>query len=347
LDAGPSSSWGLLLAVAPLVVIPAPGVAYSVGKLLTFAAGAVLACRARRLPDEFVLLLGFSCASAAWAFDTWASVLGIPNDWSSGVLGLCIVGLAWCAASPEIASAARVVACLVAALAFCERIWGGPLGDRAVATIGSPVHLGAYLALFVPGASLAALPFLVLGLIASGSRAAMIAAAVGLSVRRWWSAAIMLPIVVGVWIMRPAAVLADAQRLWAWRAAWAEPWTAIGVGVDNFLQVWVRHGEPGARYMHVYAHNDLLEAMVCLGFAGFAFYLVAWARALKTFWCPELAVLFVVAKLNPLPLEVTVTAAVLIATAGKPFILPPCFEPVRARIAEYARKVFYAPEAAA
>lgn len=142
-------------------------------------------------------------------------------------------------------------------------------GRRAISTQGSPVSLGAYLALFFPlavfwagkpGSRLLGWVGVVVlggGLLASGSRAAWISAAAGAAVslagsglfrkgggrpsaRTWGLAAAVLVaagVAIGVRLSgRAEAASVDSARVEVWKIAWRcfreNPW--IGVGPDAF-----------------------------------------------------------------------------------------------------------------
>ncbi|MDD5628758.1 MAG: O-antigen ligase family protein [Elusimicrobia bacterium] len=190
---------------------------------------------------------------------------------------------------------------------------GAVLHGRAVSTMGSPVSLGACMALAVPlglhwalgtrGQKAFGWVCLVLilgGLYASISRAAWIAAALsGLAylvlTRRldglWRSrgraaAAAVLCLALGAGVAHRLATRGvrsayDAARVDVWRAAWTSwrehPW--LGSGPDTFELGFRRHKSmdyykgAGATEFQQNAHNDILQVLVTTGLVGLAAYL--------------------------------------------------------------------------
>ncbi|UPT72571.1 MAG: O-antigen ligase family protein [Elusimicrobiota bacterium] len=179
-----------------------------------------------------------------------------------------------------------------------------PTGARAVSTLGSPVDLGAYLALLVPAAiwradrergaeAWIAAALVAAGLAASGSRGAMAAAAIGTAayalISRWdarralrSSAALAVLLAAGAvaWACRAGASVSDQGRREVWKTSvnlfLARPW--LGWGPDGFAEAFKLHRTDafvtiaGANHYQAYAHNDLLHVLSSLGLPGTAAY---------------------------------------------------------------------------
>jgi O-antigen ligase len=184
-----------------------------------------------------------------------------------------------------------------------------PTGGRAVSTLGSPVDLGALLALACPlslwrvdthrrASSAAAVMLIAGGLIACGSRGAMLAAAVGSaaywlmsrrraggSLRPSLGVAIAAVAAALLWSWRPGASVVDVARREVWRSASTaflqNPW--LGVGLDGFEDAFRRLRSDqfvavmGSSHHQAYPHNDLLMVLSGLGLLGAAVY--AWLLA--------------------------------------------------------------------
>lgn len=316
-----------------------------------------------------LLALGLS---AAFSDDLMTSLRGRYDSYAYGVWGLALA-----AAAAELGArgargredeALRWLgwsAALVGGYAILQKLGIDPIfqvkelptGGRAVSTVGSPVDLGAMLALLWPlalrrvDAERSAFPLILAalvagGLIASGSRGAMLAAGVGTtcywllsrreprtSLPRSLGAAAFAAAFVLVWSFRSGASVRDLARIEVWKTALAafriRPW--FGWGPDGFEDAFKilrsdRFVELlGSGTYQAYAHNDLLHVLSgtgLFGAAGYAWLLVAVclaaARALRA---PEgrgpaaallagLLALWVNLTLNPVALEVLVLAAV-------------------------------------
>lgn len=233
--------------------------------------------------------------SAAASWDRRLSLAGMYNYYAYGLWGMGLVGAIYllAASAGERERAGTLLAALAcAALAGLYAILqvqglepfpqvGQVLtGRRAISTLGSPVSLGAYLALLFPlslhraaerGSRVTGGMVLLLlggGLLASGSRAAGLSAAAGAgawlwfsgrmkeggrnwSARRWGlAAALLLAGTAGVAVRRAGRTEAagiDSARLEIWKIAWngfrEHPW--FGVGPDAF-ELYFRKGKTPA-----------------------------------------------------------------------------------------------------
>ncbi|MEQ1920398.1 MAG: O-antigen ligase family protein, partial [Elusimicrobiota bacterium] len=309
---------------------------FTITKLVVLNAGLVLAALAatasptalsagstvldRPIVAGFVILL----LSAALSDDPFTSLRGRYDSYAYGVWGLALA-----AAAAQFAArgargreqeAVRLVvwsAAAVGGYAILQKFGIDPIfhlkelpaGGRAVSTLGSPVDLGAFLALLWPaalwrldserGTLSAVLAALVAGgLIASGARGAMLGAGVGTAIywaltRREPSKTLPLAPCLAVaaaaaaiaWSCRAGASVSDQARVEVWKAALAafrqHPW--LGWGPDGFEDAFkILRSEAfvsllGPMRYQAYAHNDLLHVLSGLGLAGAAAYAGLWA----------------------------------------------------------------------
>lgn len=357
---------------------------FTLAKLLVLNAGLALAAfaalarpaliAAGRTALDIPLAAGLAVIvlSAALSDDPMTSLRGRYDSYAYGVWGLILA-----AASSQLAArgargreeeASRWLvwsAAAVGGYAILQKLGIDPIfqikelptGGRAVSTLGSPVDLGAMLALLWPlavrrvDAERSALPFILAalvagGLIASGSRGAMLAAAAGTfcywllsrrepgsALRRSLGAAALAVTFVLAWSFRSGASVRDLARREVWKAALTafqlRPW--LGWGPDGFEDAFKilrsdRFVEIlGSSTYQAYAHNDLLHVLSgtgLLGAAAYAWLLFALCLAAKRSLQPAdgrgraaalfsgLLALWVNLALNPVALEVTVLAAV-------------------------------------
>lgn len=180
-----------------------------------------------------------------------------------------------------------------------------PAGLRAIGTIGNPPSLGALLAMLAMVAGPLQIPFIMAGLVASGSRGAVLAAAMGLVARIFPRKAhwVMLAAFV-VWLAAPVKAPKDIARAEVWGMAlnvWGENFLA-GSGPDTF-EIGFRAnrtpdyakavGSEATKQEH--AHNDLLQIAATMGLLGLASYAFLLGHLEAT---PAMIALFVAAKFN-------------------------------------------------
>lgn len=327
-------------------------------------------------------MLLLSGLSAALSDDPFTSLRGRYDSYAYGVWGLALAAAAAQLAARGVrgreGATARCLgwsAAAVGGYAVLQRLGIDPIfhlkqlpaGGRAVSTLGSPVDLGALLSLLWPAAlwradrergALSALPAVLIagGLIASGSRGAMLAAAAGAAI--YWllsrrEARTALPGALGLaalavafaigWSFRPGASVSDRARVEVWKAALdafrLRPW--LGWGPDGFEDAFKLLRSDlfvsllGSTRYQAYAHNDILHVLSGLGLLGAAAY--AWLlaalclaakrglksedRSLPAALFAGLLALWVNLAINPVALEVLVLAAVcagLLASASAP-----------------------------
>ena len=315
-----------LLALAPLVFWRGLSSAYSLPKLLLLGAGtacAAAAClrgtrpRATALDLPIGLLAAAVAASAIFSCDRWLSVAGRQGAFSQGLWGFAAVAGCWYAGSwLDVAarSALRRMLLWAGAAAAGHALlqalgadpWAiGPLPTgRAVAGIGSPVDLGAYLALLFPlalsafwddkrpPAERALVLLYAAGLGATGSRAAWLAAGTGACIlslasgRRSLRRAAVVVVLAAAALLTGRAALArraltasDISRVAVWeialRAAASRP--LLGSGPATFEHAFRLHRTPrdisrmgSALQLQDHAHNGPLNALATLGVVGFA-----------------------------------------------------------------------------
>ena len=264
----------------------------------------------------------------------------------------------------DVARAVVVLSLPLAAYALLQAVIGnadpvlpGPLpGGRVIATQGSPIYLGALLALCLVVATavghrepwppaLAACVVLPLALAATQTRGAVLAALVGLvSLHPRRRVLLAGAALAGIMVLgfRAGAGRSDLGRLALWdgaMAAWqAAPW--LGHGPGTFSTVYRQYITPAFLVAHhsAYAaqdnaHNLLLHVLATTGLLGAA--AVAWlatATWRRVARCQDdgarylvqaaMAAAGVVACLNPVPTSVYVVLALLVgavtATMAQP-----------------------------
>lgn len=331
---------GLALAAAgaPLAWTQVVVEEYTLPKLLCLALGVLVAAGGAaaslrrgaapsRTPLDWPLLAGAAALSlSAWfSQDPWQSVLGEYNlrTYGAGTLALC-AALGWLAAGWLDARGRRRTLTLCVRAAGLVGLYAALQGlglepfeisaavlqsGRAVSTIGSPVHLGAFLALLLPvglhlwRAERGPLPALCLALMAAGlwasiSRGAWLAAGLGCALfsllagwrPRWGRGAWLALLLAGgaaaglmgrKLAQRPTRD-SDVARVEGWKVAWRifgeHPW--LGTGPDTFgpafrrrkTEAFLKTGS-GTTLYHADAHNDLLQALSTTGLAGTLAYL--------------------------------------------------------------------------
>lgn len=334
--------WGLCLAafLVPVVWTESVVASFTLPKLAVLAA-AVLACalgqaflrgEPRRTPLGLPLAACAAAlaASAAFSQDRLLSVMGMYNHYAFGVWPLLLCAALYVFAAREgseerqrsVLGWALAAGSVLGAHALLQVAGKDPLlsvplpAGRAISTTGSPVHLGASLALLLPLALSWALPAggfrasralplaaIAAGLLASGSRGAWAGGAAGCllfvavsgrlealrTARSRWLAAGAVALLVlagGVrLVVRPASAGGEGARVAIWGTAWRAflEHPVLGSGPDTFEQSF-RRLKPlsylKARTSLEYqanAHNDLLQALATTGLAGAAAY--AWLLA--------------------------------------------------------------------
>lgn len=298
--------------------------------------GAIAAC---------LLILALSTAASV---SPQLSVIGFQSQPFYGLLALSGAALVFYAAQawPEgiaplaaIVAIATGVACAIQHALPCLPPFHLIEGYRAVGTVGSPVFMGALVAVTVPAClalggrvGYAGLAAGLVAIAASGSRGPWLAAGAGIAV--YLAAAGRLPwrvvlygFLAGVAVLVLRVTPSDTDRYITWatalQAGFEHPW--LGWGPDSFFVVnIVRHA--GGTHVQASAHNDLLQAWSTTGGFGLLAYAWLWGAAIWTARARpavlgSLAALFVVAKFNPVPAPAHYLMAALLgagATSGRP-----------------------------
>lgn len=284
-------------------------------KIAAVAAGMVLyLLRDRPRAIAFLLV----CALSAWrsVVPEW-SWLGLPSFWTYGVVSAacyCLLTtmptrwnwLKWAGVALSIHAVAQKFG--LDPLVAVSKLPAG----RAVAFIGSPIDLGAILAMAAPAAGWW-LPAIMAGLWACGSRGAWLAVAFVFAPKGW--RLLLLPILLApIFSSQPK----DIARVEIWRIAWQgfkeRPW--LGNGPNTYRLVFEQKKTKrlvdavGNIYAQQQAHSDILEALCSVGLLGLAAYLFLVWPLLRH---PSLMALFIVAKNNPVSFEVLCAAALIAA----------------------------------
>lgn len=300
---------------------------------LTAAALTVIFAAAKRpaysVPAAGLLALLIMAACAGDSIDPLRSLLGRHGTWTNGVWPAALL-LALTGAAPLSTEWLWLAGCALALHAGLQ-LWGvvpaALQAGRAGSLLGNPVDLGAVLAMACGVAPVYALPVLGLGLLAAGSRGAILAGAVAALSAAWgWkltakeralgaAAVVALVLLVG----RAHRPTSDAPRWIIWRTALqagaARP--LMGQGPDTFEYALRRRRGPdfaaaagSDSVLQGYAHNDLLEAWATCGIMGLLAYAVLAPALLAS---PPLLALFLIMKFNPVGLIPLCVAALLMS----------------------------------
>jgi len=264
------------------------------------------------------------------------AVLGLHGTYSGGVLALALV---WAVSGGRGGGAAGVAAVL-SLIGLCQyadpMVWGlvpTPVyPGRIFGSMGSPVFLGAALAVLTPwvirGPWALRLVWLaaLLGTQTRGALLAVVAVVVYLAPRRVQVLAVLVgALAAAVMMSRPGVLESDSARVVVYkaavRAAVARPLT--GWGPENTMLALEAHGGPAwGRYYKTttqdHAHNSVLEAVVAYGVPGaliFVWFCVSLWRdtAVGSPGRGALLAMAAVSMFNPVPLSVKVLAVYLSA----------------------------------
>lgn len=273
--------------------------------------------------NRLVLLYGLcmipGVVSSYFAGTYRLSLAGIPGTYSGSVwtAALCASGLLLAARlTPEdkgkLSGAVWIMGTITAL--HCVLQWLGndpfrigplPDGNRAVALFGSPIDAGAIL---VACAMVSLNPLYLIGMFATVSRGALLAASVGLFPVKWRPLAALLCISVGMGYVFTSDRPKDITRVETWKTA-ASAMTLAGNGPCTFMAEMRQHRTPKLvkefpGYNQAFAHNAILEALCSLGLMG----LLGLAVFL---YFPRFAGMWVISMFNPISFEVTFVACVL------------------------------------
>lgn len=272
-------------------------------------------------------LLVLSAATAA-SISWQTSLFGQFDSWTYGLIPITLCAAVFFMASknPPSRSALAWLGVALSVHAIAQRLNLDPTisaaqlpSMRAIAGVGSPVHLAAILAmLFFMSDSVWQKAIIAGGLWATQSRAGALAVACGLAVQcaprnaRWIAAASLL------FFLIPAREPKDLGRQQVWLSAEdtfrAHP--LLGAGPDTIRLTFV--GPRLDEYQRVYhknetqaqAHNDILQVLATTGILGLAAY--AWL-ILSLPAAPALVALFVFMKFDPISIDGLALAAMIAA----------------------------------
>lgn len=273
--------------------------------------------------------------SAVFADDKWLAFAGNHNSYSLGLMGLSTAFFYYISAAsgPDnkiIPIAAAIIG--VHAFAQCAGIDASVssqlTGNRAIGTIGSPVFLGMILGIALPLAMSESWVYALavcLGLLATKSRGAWLAAIIGLVVYGA-SKRKFIPVIVALIVFftsfmiygRRSYVRSDIERMETWRVAikTAVDNPIIGIGPDGFGNAYrLRRSEAAGSHIAEDAHNDFLQVASTLGLVGLIAYTILFTAVFLVVAGPAMgavAAAFVNAKVNPMPLEVIVFLSVIV-----------------------------------
>ena len=327
----------LLLLGAYLAVSPG-GDLFMLPKLACIFTGAFL-CLWRpsgpgALRPYFLLWLA-GMAVSAYSAQSW---IGLYRSPTAGILGAAAVWLSYEAGLTDTPRAWKWVtigAAICSLLALVQLVPACPFhslvpNGRAIGTIGSPPFLGCMLALALPVAGGAwAMPVIVLALLATRSKAAILGAVAGAVVQRpklAWGFIPLIPFIVFI-LNRGAS---DTMRLYIWAMAWkaflAHP--LLGVGADNFGDAfitlrgpaWIEAGGRGLSASEN-AHNLILNVLATGGLVGLAARGLlawrAWPRVCRSVpLTASYASVLVYSCFNPVPFEAWAVLAFMLGSTA-------------------------------
>lgn len=256
--------------------------------------------------------------SLAASRDLWRSLFGTPGLYTGGALvaGLGAAGLLLAERLREAekvfvrrwvlwAGALTAVLCLAQVSGLDPFRFVLPQG-RAVGLLGSPVDAGAVFVALLAVSPWSLVPLLLAGLVATGSRGALLAAAVSLLPVRARAGGAAVAVTVGMaWALcNPYPNASDAGRRELWGVA-SRSVSLWGTGPATFRETFEAGKSAAyAGYRQAFAHNAVLEAASTrgvVGVAGLLSFLVA----------PRMAGIWVVSMFNPISFEVSFLACVL------------------------------------
>lgn len=274
--------------------------------------------------------------------DLWVSVFSLYGTYQAGLLAaVCLIPYWACVTTSQrsgIEQGIRWGTALTGILAVAQ--YAGIAGatpfplplHRVYSTLGSPVYLGAAIALCFPFAKTPTEKVLALATLwMTGSRGAWMAVAAGAVYTRWptisarvrvWGLTAISAGLVAAMYLRPPS---DLGRVVTWAAAvdafHLRP--LVGWGAGNFLMVAALWRNPA--WVEVYgvttqdhAHNLFLEAASTSGIVGLStlcgLLWTMWIRSDRVARSSLLGV-FIVGLLNPLPLVVKALCLALVASS--------------------------------
>lgn len=162
---------------------------YSVPRLVIFVIGATaLALKGLDLKKQsfipMAVLMLVAVNSAIYAPDAYNSLVGQYNGYTLGLMGMFIAMVFYLGSGEDI-SILPYVGVVIGLHALYQIAIGQTVAGRAVGLIGHPAHTGIVLAVLLPlSKSYVKSLAMVLGLLACGSRGAMLAGVIGLWVAK-------------------------------------------------------------------------------------------------------------------------------------------------------------------
>lgn len=294
------------------------------------------------IPWQFGVYLTLSVVSTITAYNPTRALLGIQGTYNNALAQTMLVvaasglGLDRKKLRPVVLAVVTLFSFhALLQFAFPTSEWLTPSGywqGRAYAPLGSPVYLGAFLAIAgvwaLPGASWVYWIPWGLALAATRTRGAMIAAIVGLVVANrkrinFYAIAVAVTLVTVSWaIKHQTATMSDSARLSVWgvccSAIEQRPW--FGWGPENaYYGIQANRDERFDKLYGVtsqdHCHNQVLEAAIT---GGIPFAVVGAILAIFVFLSMTgdtgrgmVAAYLVAGTFNPIPLSAQVVAAII------------------------------------
>lgn len=258
-----------------------------------------------------LLLLGVMCLSTLHSVNVEDSAVGAPGAWTYGIVPVVVYLLLMRMPTEKPWLRWAAIGLSVHALIQMSGLEPPPQG-RAVAWIGSPIDLGALLAMAAP-VSGAWLPLVLAGIWATGSRGALLAVAFAFGSNK--VRILLLPLLfLPFFLSQPKDIARQEMARIAWRGFLEKPWLGHGPATyrHTLQRLRTERLDAAARpsYKQQHAHNDILDMLCSTGLLGLtAYLLLLWPLRRNQ----SLVALFVVMKFNPLGFEVLCAAALIAA----------------------------------
>lgn len=306
-------------------------------------AWAAIRGKARRTEIDVPLLFLLAVYSVScWrCYSPRAAFWGFPVFRDGSMLSMLLVSAAWYAGAwdgdEKSRGMIRWVAIVLAVHAVLQRLGRDPLeipsiAGRATSMIGSPVYLGAVLAVACVE-SIEARDWLVVailgaGIVSAGARSAVLGVVAGIVAIAWlrgWRpkrvhllASLLVSAGIGEVLVRRGLTQSDLQRMIAWRvglSAWmAKPWLGWGpMMFPGLCRAFARPGDAAimGHDIHAHAHCGPLNVLAATGMLG----LVAWLPLVwKMRRHPVAWVLLAISLVEPCGVEAWVVASYFLAS---------------------------------
>ena len=329
--------WGLALASVGAILAWTRGSAFTYGftdpKVVLIILGVVIAsywrptrCRVDKIFILAVLLYGICMIiPTLGSVNPKMSLCGFPGVFSCSVLTflMCASGLLLSnnlsVESGKILKKVIMFSGVLTAIECLLQISGadpfrfGPLpSGHAVGFLGSRIDAGALMVVLL---TFSFNPLFILGILASGSRGALLALVVAWTPKKFRVISFVIVSAVSIFMTFRSPLMTDVGRVEIWKTA-VHNISFQGTGPATFFFTFNSRDRDTAfskitpGYQQAFAHNSVLEALTTKGIFG-ALSLIAFFSA------PEMAGLWTICMFNPVSFEVIFIACVLMGIARR------------------------------